>query len=127
MDFYTNMAGTAYRLLAKFGRDLVIDRPGGSYDPVAGDYTAAAANGPHSFKGVVLPASKGTSDAFDNRIMEGVELSRVRFVVAEALSIPFEPQKGDEVTIGNHKYLVKGATPINPAGQPIVYKMGCTR
>lgn len=121
MAFYDDMAATALRLLAQFGRDIALERVSEAYDPQTGDTVSSIENG--TVKGAVLPVTKDN----DNGLFEGLERHRVRFVVCEAVNAPFEPKQGDLMTFDGYKWTVKGATPINPAGTPVAYRVGVSR
>ena len=127
---YASMAATADRLLGtgEFGRSVTFIRPGEAIvDGIAGTSipgtpTTSTANV------VVLPASKGTIEAFDNRREALSAAHRIlRYLKVAASSIDFEPLPNDQVTMDSATWQVLGCTPVNPAGTPIVYGVGLVK
>jgi hypothetical protein len=131
---YAKSAATAQRLLAKFGRSIVLKRnvagTGPAHDPGAPTSIAYAVSA------AVLPASKGTIEAFDNRLESGALVDeKLRYVLmstkmlrtSEAGPDAIEPKSGDVLTFDGHDWTVLGCTPLNPAGTPVIYRMGVKR
>ena len=134
---YLESQADADELLEEFGRTIHIRReapgepnpetPWVPVVPVATRYSALA---------VVLPASQGTIEAFDNR-MEGGSLleERLRYVlmsarmtrVSEVGATSIEPKSTDIVEFDGHSWRVLGCTPLAPAGVPVIYPMGVQR
>lgn len=86
-----------------------------------------------SAAGVVLPASNGTIEAFDNRILsDPLQMRSFRFVMLAGLQpdgtpLTFTPQANDILRTTEGLYRLLGATPLDPAGQgPILFNVGCT-
>ncbi len=133
---YAKSQATAERLLKKFGRQITIRReiieanPDRPWEPGAvytATYTATAA---------VLPASRGTVEAFDNRLENGSLIDeRLRYVLMSPVMAKtsnlgpdvIEPQSLDVLTFDGHDWTVLGCTPLNPAGTPVLYPMGVKR
>lgn len=129
---YQKSAATALKLLKQFGRKAVIRRPStgrGEYDPVEGKFAEPEGDELQGeFDLVVLPASKGTIEAFDNRLEEGLTAAAMRYLIIAAASAPFEPQAMDVVAIDGAEWIFMGCTPLDPAGgSPVIYKAGVKR
>lgn len=131
---YAKSAATAQRLLKKFGRQIEIKRsvPGNGppHNPGPASWIT------YSATAATLPASKGTIEAFDNRLDGGTLIDeRLRYVIMSpqmtrtSASGPetIEPKSTDVLTFDGHKWTVLGCTPLNPAGTPVLYPMGVKR
>lgn len=123
---YLKSQATALRLIQNFGQQLPIKRPTpGEYDPVEGEHAEAD---PDETTGtidcVILPASKGTLEAFDIRLTDGLLLDNLRFLIVAAKTAPFRPQGTDLITHEGRDWTVMGCTPLDPAGTPLIYKVG---
>ena len=128
MSFYANMADVALAKITQFGRDLTLTRYGTtSSNPAAGTVVRAVeASG--ILKALVLPASKCTVEAFDNRLADGSLIDeKLRYILAAAKGAPFEPKSLDVLTFDGATWQVLGCTPLSPAGTPLLYKMGVMR
>lgn len=128
MTFYANMAEVALAKVTQFGREITVTRYGSSNsDPAAGTVDKSVeATG--TLKVLILPASKGTVEAFDNRLQGGTLIEeKLRYLLAAAKGAPFEPRSLDEVSFDGIKWKVLGCTPLSPAGTPLLYKMGVMR
>lgn len=128
MSFYSDMAATATRLLTQFGMQVTVNR----YEPtVTGTTGGVETYGPDltsSAIAVFLPASKGTAEAFDNRLQNGsLSGQQLKFAIIAASSMTFEPVSNDEMVINEESWLVLGCTPINPAGTPLTYGCGLVK
>lgn len=121
---YTTSAETALRLIQLFGQKIEMTRlVRGDYDPIEGEFESSSENS-GEFDGVLLPASKGTLEAFDVRLTESLTIDQVRFAILAAAGAPFQPRGTDVVSFEGKPWLVMGCTPLNPAGVPLVYKIG---
>ena len=128
MTFYGNMATTATRLITKYGRQVTIKRYTPSVAGATGVVTKGAATLTSTAWVVVLPSTKGTIEAFDNRLENGSLAGKdLRFLKVAAESVSFEPRPHDEVTMDSATWLVFGCTPINPAGTALVYGVGMVK
>ena len=120
---YSKLQTSAAALLARFGKSYPILRRNPSYDPLLGQHTGDAPQ-VGNLTAVVLPASKGTVEAFDIRLgKEGLTLDQLRFCLTAALGAPFRPQPTDIVTYEGRQWTVLGCTPLDPAGTPLIYKI----
>lgn len=129
-NVYQPQIEAAEKLIAAKGQAMTLYRLGtvAAYDPVnpASAALTVAAQSPVS--GVVLPASNGTIEAFDNRILNDPAQRRsFRFVILAAKQLTLVPQAGDILQTAEGLYRLLGATPLNPNGQgAILYNVGCT-
>lgn len=124
---YPASAKTALALIKKFGGDITIARKvGGDYDPVEGEVVGDSLEQTSGvFKGVVLPASKGTLEAFDIRLEDGLTVDQVRFIILAAKDAPFRPEGTDTIEgLEGRNWIILGSTPLAPAGVPVIYKVG---
>lgn len=128
---YAKSQATADRLIAKFGREITIKRSvpgaGPAHNPGAHTWITYKA------KAAVLPASKGTIEAFDNRIEGGTLIEeKLRYIlmsakltrVSEEGPDTIEPKSTDVLSFDGGDWVVLGCTPLNPAGVPVYYPMG---
>lgn len=134
---YIESQQDADELLKEFGRGITISRAmAGTSDPatpwIPGEPTIAV----YTVAAVVLPASKGTIEAFDNRLENGTLIDeRLRYVLMSPLMTrtsvagpaTIEPQSLDVLTFDGHDWTVLGCTPLNPAGVPVLFPMGVKR
>ena len=127
-DFYGNMAEVALQKIEQFGRDITIRRKtADTVDPVTGTVIPGAEM-VGTIKAVILSASKGTIEAFDNRLVNGSLIDeKLRYVLAAAKGAPFEPKSVDMLDFDGATWTVLGCTPLNPAGTPLLYPMGVMR
>lgn len=125
MTFYGNLASTAQSLIASKGRALTITRGDEAvYDPATDTMTPPDEATSGTFQVVVLPASKGTIEAFDERLVNGTLIDEsLRFVLAAAKGTAFAPKAGDVMNFDGSDWTVIGCTPLSPAGTALIYKM----
>jgi len=125
--FYDEMAATASSLLGEYGQPATFTRTPKIVDGVSGtvtdgDPTTSTANA------VVLPASKGTVEAFDNRLEElSLAGKQLRYLKVAALGMDFEPASLDTCVFDGATWQVLGCTPLNPAGTALLYGMGVVK
>ena len=125
---YTKLAATATRLMGIYGRSVTFNRYAPSVVGTTGVTTKGSATNTSTASVVVLPASKGTVEAFDNRL-EFLTLAgkTLLYIKIAASSITFEPKSLDEVSMDSLTWQVLGCTPVNPAGTPLVYGVGLVK
>lgn len=127
MSFYADMAKLANDMIGQYGREMTFTRtPKTANGPIG----SATPLDPLVTKGkvIVLPASKGTIEAFDNRSEDGSLAGReLRYLKIAALGMSFVPRKLDTVSFDGATWQVLGCTPVNPAGTPIVYGAGVVK
>lgn len=122
---YAKAQNTALALIGKFGQVTSFARiTVGTYDPVTGDPTDLSVQ-MDSVTVVSLPASGGTVQAFDNRFTEDLRKGKVRFFYVAAKGMTLEPQPGDLLYFEGALWELAGATPLNPAGTPVLFTFGC--
>lgn len=123
---YSPLAKITKDLLTDFGKTTpgVLNRYTYATAP-NGDVTPTLAQQATGLAFIVLPASKGSVEAFDNRRDELLMAKKIlRFVKVAALGC-FEPLAMDELVFDSKKWEVLGCTPVNPSGEPLVYGIGC--
>lgn len=127
--FYQRMVDTAYKLIGDKGQGITINRMGVATRGVTtGSFSESVSISWADAQAVILPASKGTIQAFDNRLdMSTLVGKQLRFALVSAKDAPFQPRSLDEVFIGGEKWLVLGCTPLSPTGADIIYKMGLVK
>jgi hypothetical protein len=129
MPDYTALASTAARLIREAGFKLTLARPvAGTYNPVVGAGTGSTTL-TGVFDAATLPASKGTVEAFDDRLKQEVIKGNVRFFILAAATAPFVPEPGDQIPSYQGKaWSILGCTPLEPNGTTaLIYKIGCQR
>lgn len=125
MPDYAAIAASALASLTKYGRSATLRRiTEGTYNPATGA-TAAATTTDQTVTVAVLPASKGTVEAFDERFMSGTLVGKsLRSVLMGASGLTFDPAAGDKLILGSDTWHVIGATPLEPAGTAVLWRMG---
>jgi hypothetical protein len=128
MNYAATAAKTA-AILAKSGAamSLRVTTPG-TYDPATGTETGAT-SADYACVGIVLPASKGTIEAFDNRFENGTLIEQnIRSVKLAASGLAVVPAGGDKLIINSEEWHVMGCTPLAPDGVTnIIYTLGVRR
>lgn len=130
MSNYAPQVQAAYAALKAAGQTVRLFRLGfpTAYDPVNPTTSLKAVQQTTSGAAVVLPASNGTIEAFDNRLKDDPTVKqRFRFVILAGKGLSFIPEAGDVLETAEGFYRVLGSTPLNPNGaQAILYNVGCT-
>ena len=126
--FYDEMADVALELIEEFGQEIVISRTtAGEYDPVTG-IGGGSITETQTVLALVLPASKGTVEAFDQKLVSGTLVeSNLRALKIAAKSCTWAPSPGCKVTLYGHDWSMIGVTESNPAGIPLVYSASVMR
>ena len=132
---YQKSQRTAERLILKFGQPRVIQLA--RFIPASGPASNPTPQGhaaPIDVNAVVLPASKGTIEAFDNRLEGGTLIDeKLRYVIISPLdphtgaTIAPDPKSLDHLLFDGHKWVILGCTPLNPSGIPVYFPVGCKR
>ena len=107
MTFYSGLAGTADRLLKKYGAPATLTRSvPGAYDPATG--TTAAPT---------VTAYTGTGAKFDyaQRDIDGTLIKQGDQRVYLAVVGIVQPQTGDRLTIAGVAFTVAASRPLQPA------------
>lgn len=143
MPKYDPQAQAALRLITRKGQKMTLyrmglsitcdntepcDSPFGNYDPMNPAVAVPTVDIQCPAYGVVLPASQGTIEAFDARILDDpIQRRDFRFVILAAKGLTFNPQGADILRTGEGLYRILGATGLNPAGDGnIIFNLGCT-
>ena len=126
--FYDEMADLAVELIEEFGQEIVISRTTeGEYDPITGTGSGSVTE-TQTVLAIVLPASKGTVEAFDQKLVSGTLVeSNLRALKIAAKSCTWVPSPGCKVTLYGHDWSMIGVTESNPAGIPLVYSASVMR
>lgn len=128
MAFYDEMADIASEMLEEFGQTMILKRvTAESYDPVTG-ITVPGETERQPMTAIVLPASKGTIEAFDNKLVGGTLIeSNIRALKIAAKGLLWPPGPGCVVEHEGQDWQMLGATPSNPAGTPLIYSASIMR
>ena len=124
---YAASAANALNLITKFGRDVQILRASGR---TKNRVTGAATGGSDltgTIKAAILPATASNIKDLDGKYAEEMIRGNVRFVIAEAVNVPYVPATGDRLKFDAEEWESVGVTPINPAGTAVIYKMGIVK
>ncbi|MCW8158977.1 hypothetical protein D7243_22685 [Stutzerimonas stutzeri] len=126
--FYDEMAGLAAEMIAEFGQVLTLRREvEASYDPATGQMQPGATE-EQPITALVRPASKGTVEAFDNKLVNGTLIeSNIRALKIVADGLLWPPGPGCVVEYEGHEWKMLGATPTNPAGTALIYSASIMR
>lgn len=120
MSLYTELAADAEELIAEFGQQMTFSRTvHGDYDPSAGGSSQTTVTWTGNV--VVQPASQGTIESFDVRVVDGTLIeSNLRSLLISA-AMERAPEPGDKVAFEGSTWTLLGATPLNPSGTPLIY------
>jgi len=126
--FYDEMAALAAEMIGEYGQVLTMKRvTADSYDPITGS-TVVGSTETQSITAVVLPASKGTVEAFDNKLVGGTLIeSNIRALKIAAAGLLWPPGPGCVIEYDGQDWQMLGATPASPAGTPLVYAASIMR
>lgn len=126
--FYDEMAELAAEMIEEFGQTLTMRRvTEASYDPATGMTSPGTAE-EQPITAVVLPASKGTVESFDNKLLNGTLIeSNIRALKIAANGLLWPPSPGCVVMYDGQEWKMLGATPSNPAGTALVYSASIMR
>lgn len=125
-----NYAATASRvstLLGKYGTTITYTRPGTpTNNLVAGTSTPGTPTVTANVPALVLQASKGSIEAFDNRReSESLKGAELRYLKIAAAALSVVPKSDDKVSFAGKDWLVLGCTPVDLTGSdPLVYGCG---
>lgn len=124
MDFYEQNAELALNLVRQYGTTVTLIRYKHVTDDVAGTVASEVdLTGPAA--ALNLPASAGTIQAFDNRALNAaLGTANIRYFLMAAKGAPFEPRPQDIILYADREWQILGSTPLNPAGVPLLYKIG---
>ena len=120
---YKGAEKTAARLITQFGETVNMLRYEATYDPITGQ-TSSETSQVTAATLVSIPASNGTILSFDNKTTQDFVQGKLRFFIVAAKDIGFTPLSGDYIEFENALWEVSGATPINPAGIALLFRVG---
>lgn len=125
---YSGFIISAAKMIKRFGVQGTLHRaPGGTFDPVEGENYLVDPIEAHPVVMLLLPASKGTTEAFDNAFkhLGPAMVEKInRFAIFAADGLEVVPEYGDRVQYGTATATVIGSTPLAPNGEPILYRVG---
>lgn len=126
---YAKSQATALRLIQKFGRQITIKRsvPGSTAPPYSPYNPGPETTATYTATAACLPASKGTIEAFDNRLEGGTLIDENLRYVLMAPQIEITPKSGDVLEFDGSSWTVLGNTPLSPAGTIVLHQMGVRR
>jgi hypothetical protein len=134
---YPEIAQQALDLIRDAGTTATLSRKtGGTFDPVAGTFSAAQDTTIGTIDCVVLTYTEkgvrqlitGTIEA-DNRVIKAFTQGRLRRLLIAGSTAPFEPTNGDVVTgLESATWEVLGCNPLKPDGAtPLIYTVAVER
>jgi len=121
---YLKAQSTALRLIDKFGQSTSIVRVSSDYDPATGEQSVETLETTPATI-VSLPASGGLGLAGDNQFAEDLKAGKIRFFYLAAAGLTFTPLPGDILLFESYMWDIAGTTPLNPAGTPVIFTLGC--
>ena len=126
---FDKLALTSARLIGDNGQSLVITREtGGTYSTTTASVSGATTE---SYTGsfVVLQASKGTIQGFDEIFGDNLSSVSRRYLLmapakANGAALDFLPQAGASISLDGKDWNVAGYGQVNTNGTPVLYKVG---
>ncbi len=112
MSFYSQLASTGTRLLAKYGRDVVLRKvtQSGSYNPATGSQANTTSD--TTYKGVVLDYKDGETEVQGELVLKGDKQLLLEPAAA--------PTAQDAILIGGVLFQVLSVKEVNPAGTRVL-------
>lgn len=129
MSKYSAQVNSAFKLIQRKGCAVTIHRVRcTNYDPMNPDLTPAAPLSSTNGVAVLLPASNGTLEAFDDRLGDDPNARRnFRFMILAGKNLAFKPEADDVILLPEGLARILGVTPLNPDGDAdIIYNVGST-
>lgn len=120
---YKKAQRTALDLINKFGQVVTLSKTNSIYDPVTGQVSFTAKDST-SATVVSLPASGANLQTFDDSFKEDLNKGKARLFYIAAKGLSFEPDAGQYFEFDGKIWELAGATPLNPAGTPVLYMVG---
>jgi len=122
---YIKSAKEARDDIAREGLEIEFTRhTKGASNGALGTVTKTSTTG--KFQCIMLPASKGTIQAFDNR-QDALTSESYKFIIVAAYDAPFKLRPGDKMYHDTHTWEVLGNTPVGPGGVDLIYRVGVKR
>lgn len=123
---YINAQNLALRLISQFGQSTKIVRVDRSdYDPVTGETNSSKVFVTDATVVSLPSGSLNSVSNFDNKYKEDLKAGKIRFFYLAHKGLTFSPQQGDYLIFEGRVWDLAGATPLNPAGVPVLYTIGC--
>lgn len=126
-SLYDRMAAKVKEKFTKYGVAITYTKRGTS--TVNGATGGVTEGTPTIYTGVhalILQASQGSIEAFDNRREDGsLKKTQLRYLKIAAADLPVEPVSDDKVTFAGKDWKVLGCTPVDITGSnPLAYGVG---
>lgn len=117
---YDKTANTALTLLTRFGKKWDLVRISKAFDPVSQEETDPEVNRQKATLAVV-PFNSSDQSRMDDNLREALTLGRLRKMIVAGKGLT-APLPGDIFpTLFGDVYIIRGVTPLNVAGVPIIY------
>lgn len=122
----------ALELISEDGAVGQLTRFESEYDPVEGEQTITSVT-TVDIALITFPVNKESLSSFDDSLIEDFKRGKARFFYVAAVNpttetvLPFDPQAGDIITFNNELWDVAGASPLSPAGDDILFYVGCRK
>lgn len=124
-EFYDDAAATALELLAEFGADVVITKPGTPvYNPATGT-TTETGGGSQTVSGVKFEYNTFIRSGQRNEPGSLIQAGDKQLLLAATATdgTPLNaPKAGDVATVGGVDFTVTAVAPLDPAGTPVYYE-----
>lgn len=117
-QFYDDAVALALSQITEFGRTVTFARFTRTNDPVVGGQTSVVAAKAEPVA-LVLPVSKTDAKGLDNKLIEALTAGRLRKLLLPAFA--YEPEATDYFVFDSMYWIVRGSTPLNPAGTTILH------
>lgn len=121
---YNATAETALRLIDRFGMTVQFSKESTEsvFDPVLGKHTSKGDPVVAEAKAVRVAAKRSVVEGDDNLMQELIR-GRITGLLIAASGVSFRPEPNVKATlVDGSDWVVVAATPLNPAGTPIIYK-----
>lgn len=127
-DFYNGLQGTVSRLIREKGQPITVSRTTGDTYDAPTQTVIPGVTQTQQVSALVLPASKGTVQAFDVKFERGTLIeTNLRSIKASAADFEWMPSPGDFVGFGGETWKVIGTTPLSPGGVDMIYSFSVQR
>jgi hypothetical protein len=123
MTVYATQIGTAFDVLSRKGAPITIHKIiGGTYDRLH-DTTAGATPAQTQSYAVKLPATVANLGVLSQAIPPGTfEKREVALFIVAALGMSFRPESNDVADFAGTSWDILGVEPLEPDGEPILYR-----
>lgn len=122
MSFYGDKADLILRMLRKYGFSLLHKRTLSTVDPIT--QVASTTVQTQSLIGLVRPVTQESFYLFEDTGVDDSITRRGRVVIVAAKDIARVPDIGDHLEFDGESWRVRGRRVVNPAGTPLLYRLG---